>query len=87
MNPKPEEYPPVSEIVTAYDRRCFKLYVMLLDADADADADADGVEWLDTYRKNFGNCEDNNVQSAYRHYQAHLKRAKWMTTTGYLRLL
>ncbi len=81
MTPKPEEYPPVYEIVTAYDRRCFKLYVMLLDADAA------GVEWVDTYIKNFKNCEDNKRQSAYRHYQAHLKRAKWMATIGYLRLL
>ncbi len=81
MNPKPTEYPLESEVVTAYDRRCFRLYVMLLDADAA------GVEWLDTYTKNFENWEDNNMRSPYRHYHAHLKRAKWMTTTGYLRLL
>ncbi len=81
MIPKPEEYPSDSESVTAYDRRCYKLYVMLLDADAA------GIEWLDTYRENFENCEENSKQNAYRHYHAHLKRAKWMTTTGYLQLL
>jgi len=51
MSPKSEEYPPVSEIVTAYDRRYFKLYVMWLDANAA------GVEWLDTYSRIFENCE------------------------------
>ncbi len=81
MNFKPEEYPPDSESVTIYDRRCFKLYAMLLEADAN------DVEWLKIYRELFENREDNNTESAYRHYQAHLRRAKWMTTTGYLQLL
>ena len=81
MNPKPTGYPLESEVVTAYDRRCFRLYVMLLDADAA------GIEWLDTYRELFENCKENSKQSAYRYYQAHLKRAKWMTTIGYLQLL
>jgi len=81
MIPKPEEYPPESEIVTAYDRRCFKLYIILLDADAA------GVEWLDTYKGIFENYEENNKSRAYRHYHAHLKRAKWMTANGYLQLL
>ena len=81
MKPKPKEYPPESEVVTAYDRQCFKLYLMLLDADAA------GVDWIDTYRKIFMNCEENNKRNAYEHYHAHLKRAKWMTTTGYLQLL
>lgn len=81
MIPKPEEYPPVSEIVTAYDRRCFKIYVMLLDADA-----AD-VKWLDIYKEIFENCAENNKQRAFKHYHAHLKRATWMTTTGYLQSL
>ena len=42
MNPKPNEYTSESEAVTAYDRRCFKLYNMLLDADVA------GIEWLET---------------------------------------
>lgn len=51
------------------------------------EADAAGVDWLDTYKGIFENYEENNKQRALKYYQAHLKRAKWMTTTGYLQLL
>ncbi len=81
MAPETEEFPPESETVTAYDRQCFKLYITLLDADAS------GEEWSDAYKRIFGKSAIQNHKRAFKHYQAHLKRAKWMTTTGYLQLL
>jgi len=76
-----KECPPASDTVTAYDRRCFKLYIMLLDADAS------GEEWSDAYKRVFGKSEIQNHERAFKHYQTHLKRAKWMTNTGYQQLL
>ncbi len=79
--PDIEEFPPESETVTAYDRRCFKLYIMLLDADAS------GEDWFGAYTRIFKIAHIENREHSYQHYQAHLKRAKWMTTTGYRQLL
>ena len=42
------EYPPDSETVTPYDRQCFKLYIMLLEADAF------GAVWDEAYEWAFG---------------------------------
>jgi len=78
---KIEEFPPVSEIVTAYDRQCFKLYTMLLDADDSKE------EWSDAYKRIFEKSAIHNRERSFRQYQAHLKRAKWMTVTGYQQLL
>jgi len=75
-----EEFPPESEIVTDYDRQCFKLYVTLLDADAS------GEEWPDAYKRIFEKSAIQNHERSFRQYQAHLKRAKWMTTNGYQQL-
>ena len=41
------EYPPDSETVTPYDRQCFKLYIMLLEADAF------GAVWDEAYEPVF----------------------------------
>ncbi|MCP4098767.1 MAG: hypothetical protein GY748_21265 [Planctomycetaceae bacterium] len=41
------EHPPDSDTVTAYDRQCFQLYIMLIDADAS------GTKWQETYREAF----------------------------------
>jgi len=76
-----KEFPPESETVTTYDRHCFKLYIMLLDADAS------GEEWSDAYKRIFEKSAIQNHKRAFQHYQSHLKRAKWLTTTGYQQLL
>ncbi|MCF6302159.1 MAG: DUF2285 domain-containing protein [Devosiaceae bacterium] len=81
MTLKIEDFRPESKTVTAYDRQCFKLYIMLLDADAS------GEEWSDAYKRIFEKTAIQNHERAFQHYQAHLKRAKWMTTTGYQQLL
>ncbi len=76
-----EAFPPASKTVTAYDRQYFKLYAMLLDADDSEE------EWSDAYIRIFKKSAIQNHQHSFRQYQAHLKRAKWMTTSGYQQLL
>ena len=75
------EYPPDSETVTPYDRQCFKLYIMLLEADAF------GAVWDEAYEWAFGRDIGQIPEIARCQYFAHLKRAKWMTERGYRQLL
>lgn len=73
-------HPPESDTVTAYDRRCFKLYIMLMDADVA------GTEWSETYRQAFGREISKDRKRAHRQYLAHLERARWMAAVGYAQL-
>ena len=75
-----KECPPESETVTDYDRRCFKLYIMLLDADASSE------EWSDACKRILEKNAIQNHECTFQQYQSHLKRAKWMAKTGYLQL-
>lgn len=74
-------HPPESDTVTAYDRRCFKLYIVLIDADVA------GTDWSDAYREAFGREIDKDREKAHRQYQAHLERARWMSAVGYKHLV
>lgn len=76
-----EECPPESDTVTSYDRKCFRLYAMLLDADAL------GTEWSVAYELSFRRSIGEKKERARRQYSAHLERAKWMTISGYRQLL
>ncbi|MEX0347381.1 MAG: hypothetical protein AB3N20_20840 [Rhizobiaceae bacterium] len=51
-------HPPESDAVTAYDRRCFKLYIVLIDADVA------GTDWSDAYREAFGREIDKDRKKA-----------------------
>jgi len=73
--------PDNSDVVTNYDRRCFKLYVMLIDADDY------GAEWDDVYERAFGKKIGKDRERARSQYEAHLERARWMTNVGYRDLL
>jgi len=67
--------------VTEYDRRHFKVYLLLLDASDK------GIDWRASYKDAFNDNPDINPEKSKAIYQSHLKRAKWMTTNGYLQLL
>jgi len=67
--------------VTEYDRRHFKVYLLLLDASDN------GIDWRVSYKDAFDDNPNNNPEKSQTIYQTHLKRAKWMTTNGYLQLL
>ncbi|WP_306120447.1 MULTISPECIES: DUF2285 domain-containing protein [unclassified Roseitalea] len=72
---------PTGETLTDYDRRCFKLYIMLIDAD-----DA-GVLWDDSYPHLFKEHVGADRQWAERRHKSHLDRARWMIAAGYRQLL
>ncbi len=82
--PMPTEFrecPPESETVTDYDRQCFRLYIILIDADSS------GAEWHKTYRQAFGRGIGRDCERAQRQYLSHLERARWMTTAGFAQIL
>ncbi|MCR9120996.1 MAG: DUF2285 domain-containing protein [Phyllobacteriaceae bacterium] len=75
------ERAPTVEQITDYDRRCFKLYIMLIDAD-----DA-GVPWDDSYRHLFEEHVGADRRLAEGRHRSHLDRARWMVAAGYRQLL
>lgn len=73
--------PPSAEHVTEYDRRQLKIYARLLDAAAEH------AEWTEVSERVLGLDVASNPERARSIYEAHLKRARWMTTSGYRDLL
>ena len=73
--------PPESTSLTDYDRRHLKLYMRLLDARAQ------GADWKEAVQHLFDLNSDDEPERAKRVHDAHLKRAEWMTQTGYTDLL
>jgi len=73
--------PPQSDNVTAYDREHAKVYLRLLDAAA---ANAD---WREVAEVVLGLDPARDPGHAKRVHDAHLRRARWMTTTGYRDLI
>lgn len=72
---------PADKEVTDYDRQCFKLYIMLIDADDS------GAKWHEVYEGVFGMEIGEDREKAQAQYEAHLERARWMTTVGFSQLL
>lgn len=75
------ERAPTVEEITDYDRKCFKLYIMLIDAH-----DA-GVSWDDSYPHLFDEPIGADRQWAESRHRSHLNRAHWMTAAGYRQLI
>lgn len=73
--------PDSAGFITPYDRQCFELYLMLIDAE-----DC-GAEWQEVYEGAFGTEIGENPEEARAQYEAHLKRARWMTSVGFHQLL
>lgn len=71
---------PADNEVTDYDRQCFKLYLILIDAEDS------GAEWQEVYEDAFGTAIGANPDEAKAQYEAHLKRARWMTSVGFRQL-
>jgi hypothetical protein len=72
---------PSAADLTDYDRAHVKLYVRLLDAAADS------ADWREAVFVLFGIDPDREPDRARLTYDSHLARARWMTETGYKRLL
>lgn len=75
------QVPPISETVTDYDQACLRLYLILLDAESS------GADWVETHRRAFGLLPEADLEYRLEQYQAHLKRARWMTESGYKQLI
>ncbi len=73
--------PPASEHVTEYDRGHVKTYLRLLDAAAD------NADWREVADLVLGLDVASDPEHAHRVHDAHLARARWMTTDGYRDLL
>jgi hypothetical protein len=73
--------PPSAEHVTDYDRRQFKTYARLLDAAVEQ------ADWQEVADRVLGLNVTSDPEHARRVYDAHLERARWMTTNGYRDLL
>lgn len=70
---------PVGDKITGYDRAHFKLYLRLLDAEAHK------IHWKTAASKIMG--LESDEPSTKSCWQSHLRRAKWMSNSGYRRLL
>ena len=73
--------PPAADYVTDYDRSHVKTYLRLLDASAE------GADWQEVAALVLGLDVAANPDHARCVHEAHLARARWMTTTGYRDLL
>ncbi len=73
--------PPWSDHVTDYDRAHFDVYLRLLDASAE------GAEEHEIIQVVLGLDASQEPERARRMFESHLRRARWMTETGYRDLL
>lgn len=76
-----DDIAPSGEILTDYDRAHIKLYARLLDATAE------GADWREVVEVLFGMDAAREPDRARRVHDSHLKRARWMTHTGYRHLV
>lgn len=72
---------PQGDAITDYDRDHMKLYLRLFDSSVD------GADWREAAEILFGLDPSIDPERALRIYDTHLARARWMVSTGYLRLL
>ncbi|MEL6800523.1 MAG: DUF2285 domain-containing protein [Pseudomonadota bacterium] len=80
MTIKVEVTPPTSDHFTNYDQAHLTLFLRLLDADQQ------GVHWTEAARIIFGSDAQSDHKTLHAQHSAHLKRAKWLVTSGYLHL-
>jgi len=73
--------PPQTDSITPYDEAHFVTYIRLLDANAE------GADWREAVHYIFEIDPDADPERARQVHENHLKRAVWMTETGYRLLL
>jgi hypothetical protein len=76
-----QDRPPATDRVNAYDERHLATYVRLLMADEE------GANWREVVHVLFGLDPVAEPDRAKVVHESHLARARWMTQTGYQRLL
>ena len=75
-----EDRAPADDRITAYDERHFVTYLRILDADEE------GADWREVAEIVFGLNSGIEPDRARAVYDSHLKRARWMTESGYSQL-
>ena len=72
---------PTTSILTGYDKEHLVTYLRLLDADAD------GAPWTEVAREVLHINPERERERAWRAWQTHLARAKWLAVNGYRLLI
>jgi hypothetical protein len=80
-NPPIADEAPKSAALTTYDREHVSVYVRLLDAEAD------GADWMEASVTILHIDPIREPMRAYRAWETHLSRAKWMAENGYQQLV
>ena len=81
LNPDIADEVPWSDTITDYDVDHLVTYLRLLDAEEDQ------ADWRDVAKIVLHRDPDLDPQLTQRCWEAHLKRARWMTVSGYRHLL
>lgn len=81
LDPDVDDEAPTGDIITAYDEQHHVTYLRLLDADAA------GANWTEVARIVLHRDPASDLTRTRRCWESHLARAKWMTKTGYRRIL
>ena len=81
LNPSVDDTAPTEAALTLYDRKHLVTYMRLLDADAD------GADWKEVARIMLQLDHGREPDRAWRAFESHLSREKWMTARGYRQLL
>ena len=81
LDPDVADEAPLAETITPYDEQHFVTYLRLLDADAE------GADWREVARIVLHRDPVAEPERSRRCWEAHLRRAKWMTEHGTRHLL
>ncbi|MER9592984.1 DUF2285 domain-containing protein [Mesorhizobium australicum] len=81
LDPDVAETAPTSNVLTGYDELRLLTYIRLLDAAAE------NADWREVARIVLHIDPAKEPQRAFRAWETHLARARWMTTSGYKHLL
>ena len=81
LDPDVEDEAPAGPDITPYDEAHHITYLRLLDAEAD------GADWKEVARIVLHRDPASDEERTRRCWASHLARARWMTKTGYRRIL
>ncbi|MFG1264990.1 DNA -binding domain-containing protein [Xanthobacter aminoxidans] len=81
LDPNVDDEAPTGPDITLYDEAHFVTYLRLLDAEADR------AEWEEVARIVLHRDPSRDAARTRRCWESHLARARWMTKTGYRRIL
>lgn len=81
LDPDVADVAPTTPVLTGYDEQHLITYLRLLDAAAE------GADWIEVARIVLHLDPEREPERAYRAWETHLARARWMTEHDYRHLL